>query len=80
MHHSLFSHSPIESESQVVQSCPTLCDPVNCSPPGSSVQDKNTGVGCHFLLQGIFLTQGSNLGLLYCMQILYHLSPSGKSH
>ena len=35
---------------------------------------KNTGVGCHFLLQGIFLTQGSNLGLLHCRQILYHLS------
>ena len=38
------------------------------SPPGSSIHgilhDKNTGVGCHFLLQGIFLTQGSNPGLL----------------
>ena len=32
---------------------------------------------CHFLLQGIFLTQGSNLGLLYCRQILYHLSHQG---
>ena len=35
---------------------------------------KNTGVGCHFLLQGIFLTQRLNLGLLHCGQILYHLS------
>ena len=35
---------------------------------------KNTGVGCNFLLQGIFLTQGKNLGLLHCRQILYHLS------
>ena len=35
---------------------------------------KNTGVGCHALLQGIFPTQGSNLGLLHCRQILYHLS------
>ena len=38
---------------EVAQSCPTLCDPVDCSPPGSSVhgilQAKNTGVGCHFL-------------------------------
>ena len=34
---------------------------------------KNTGVGCHSLLQGIFLTQGSNLGLLHCRQILYRL-------
>ena len=33
---------------------------------------KRTGVGCHALLQGIFLTQGSNLGLLHCRQILYH--------
>ena len=35
---------------------------------------KNNGVGSHFLLQGIFLTQGSNLGLLHCRHILYHLS------
>ena len=33
---------------------------------------KNTGVGCHFLLQGIFPTQGSNLHLLHCRQILYY--------
>ena len=33
---------------------------------------KNTGVGCHALLQGIFLTQGSNLHLLLGRQILYH--------
>ena len=45
----------------VIQSCPTLCDPMNCSPPGSSVlgdsPGQNAGVGCHFLLQGVFLTQ-----------------------
>ena len=35
---------------------------------------KSTRVGCHFLLQGIFPTQGSNPGLLYCRQTLYHLS------
>ena len=35
---------------------------------------KNTGVGCHSLLQGIFLTQGSNAGLPLCRQILYRLS------
>ena len=39
---------------------------------------KNTGVDCHFLLQGIFLTQGSNLGLLHCRQTLYHLSHHGS--
>ena len=35
---------------------------------------KDTGVGCRFLLQGIFMTQGSNPGLLHCRQILYQLS------
>ena len=39
------------------------------------LQAKNTGVGCHTLLQGIFPTQGSNPGLPHCRQILYHLSP-----
>ena len=52
----------------VAQSCPTLCDPIDCSPPGSSFPrdfpGKNTGVGCHFLLQGIFPTQGSNPSFL----------------
>ena len=50
------------------QSCLTLCNSMDCSPPGSSVhgifQAKNTGAGCHFLLQGIFPTQGSNSHLL----------------
>ena len=35
---------------------------------------KSTGVGCHFLLQGVFPTQGWNLGLPHCRQMLYHLS------
>ena len=39
---------------------------------------KSTGVGCHFLLQWIFLTQGSNLGLLHCRLTLYHLSHHGS--
>ena len=39
---------------------------------------KNTGVGCHFLLQEIFVTQGLNLGLLHCKQILYCLSHQGR--
>ena len=62
----------------VTQSCPTLCDRMNCSLPGSSVPrdspGKNTGVGCHALLQGIFPTQRSNLGLLHCRQSLNHLN------
>ena len=39
---------------------------------------KNTGVGCHFLLQGIFPTQELNPGLPYCRQILYHLNHQGN--
>ena len=39
---------------------------------------KSTGVGCHFLLQGIFPTQGSNPGLPHCRQTLYHLSHQGS--
>ena len=66
----------------VTQSCPSLCDCMDCSPPGSSVHgdspSKNTGVGCHNLLQGIFQTQGLNPGFLHCRQILYHLSHQGS--
>ena len=53
----------------VTQLCPTLCDPMDCSPPGSSVPGdspgKNTGVSCEVLLQGIFPNQGSNPHLLH---------------
>ena len=40
---------------------------------------KNTGMGCHFLLQGIFPTQESNPGLPHCRQTLYHLSHQGTN-
>ena len=71
----------------VAQSCSTLCNPVECSPPDSSVHgmdkntggmDKNTGGSCHFHLQGIFLTQGWNQGLPHCGQILHLLSHQGS--
>ena len=66
----------------VPQSCLTLCDPVGCSPAGSSVlgdsPGKNTGVGCHALLQGIFPIQGSTPGLPHCRPILYCLSHQGS--
>ena len=119
-------------ESEVAELYLTLCKPMDCSPPGSSVHGtlqarilewvaisfsrgssrprdwtqvshitgrcfnlwatreaqyffeplfwvgggggKNTGVGCHSLLQEIFLTQGLNPGLPHCRQTLYHLS------
>ena len=52
-----------------LQSCLTLCDPMDYSPSGSSVHGdslgKNTGVSCHALLQGIYPTQGLNLDLLH---------------
>ena len=107
--------------SLVAQSCPTLCDPIDCGPPGSSVhrdspgkntgvnswpppgdlpdpgikprspalqadflpseppgKPKNTGVGSLFPLQGIFLTQELNWGLLHCRQILHQLSYQGS--
>ena len=57
----------VHARAKLLQSCLTLCDPMDCNPPGSSVHGspgKNTGVGSHSLLQGIFPTQGSNLCLL----------------
>ena len=75
--------SPPSVVSSVAQSCPTLCDPMDCSlvhgilhPWDSS--GKNTGVGYHFLLQGIFPTQGSNPGLQLCRRILYLLCHQGS--
>ena len=49
------------------------CSPTKLLCPWNSPGDK-TGVGCHSLLQGIFLIQGLNSGILYCGQILYPLS------
>ena len=66
----------------VVQLCPTLLWPHRLYPSRLlcpwNFSGKNTAVGCHFLLQGIFLTQGSNPGLLHCRQMLYHLSHQGS--
>ena len=60
----------------VSQLCLTLCDPMDGSPPGSSVRGISqarvlTRVGCQSFPQGIFPTQGMNPGLLHCRQILY---------
>ena len=67
---------------RVAQLCPTLGTPWTVQParllcPWNS-SGKNTGVGCHFLLQGIFPTQGLNTCLLHCRQVLYHLSHQGS--
>ena len=57
---------------KVAKSCQTLCDPMDPSLWNSPGQ--NTGMGSLSLLQRIFLTQGSNPGLLHCRQIIYQLS------
>ena len=61
----------------VAQSCPTLETPwtvARQAPLSWDFPGKNTAVGCHFLLQGISWTQGSNPGLLHSRRILYQLS------
>ena len=68
----------IYSKVLVAHSCPTLCDRMDCSLPGSSVHGILQArilewVAIPFL-QGILPTQGLNPGLLYCRWILYHLS------
>ena len=81
-HLHIYSCIYIYQFSSVAQSCPTLCDSMDCSSSGSSVHgnspDKITGVDCHALLQGIFQTQGSNPSLMHCRWILYHLSQQGS--
>ena len=72
-----------EKETEVVQSCLTLrphgLQPTRLPRPWD-FPGRCTGVGCHFLLQRIFPTPGSNLGLPHCKQTPYHLShlPAGK--
>ena len=70
----------VARENEVTQSCLTLCDPMK---PGRFLHPwdflgKNTGVGCHFLFQGNFLTQVSTWSLPHCRQTLYHLSHQGS--
>ena len=64
------------------QSCPTLCNPMDYSPPVSSVHGiLQAGIlewAEDSLLQGIFSIHGSNPGLLHCRQILYCLSLQGN--
>ena len=72
-------------KSEVKWSCSVMSDslrphglqPTRLLHPWDS-PGRNTGMGCHFLPQEIFPTQGSNLGLPYCRQTLYHLSHHGS--
>ena len=58
------------------ESCSVVSDSLR--PHGLNSPGQNTGMGCLFLLQGIFPTQGSNPGLLHCRWILYQLSHKGN--
>ena len=73
----------VKSESESCSVMSDFCDPMDCSPtrllcPWDSL-GKNTGMGCHFRLQGIFPTQGLNPGLPHCRWILCQLSHKGSS-
>ena len=74
IHEELFWLLTPEVKVLLAQSCPTFGDPMDCSPAGSSGPQNSpgthTGVGCHFLCQEIFPTQGPNPGLPRCKQIL----------
>ena len=66
----------------VTRVCQGLCDPLDCSPVRllcpQDFPGKNTGMGCHFLLQGIFLTQRLNLCLLHWQKDSLSLSHQGS--
>ena len=77
-----FSDGPVDKKVKVAQLCPTLCDPMDCSPPGSSGhpgfsrQEHWSGLPCP--PPGIFPTQGLNPGLPHCRWILYLLCHKGS--
>ena len=74
------SHRKIKCES--LSHVQLFANPIHCSLPGSSARGdsplKNTGVGSHALLEGIYLTQGSSPSLPHCRQILYHVYHEGS--
>ena len=63
----------------VTQLCPTLFDPKDYNLCQWDSPGKNSGVGCHSILQGIFLTQGLNSSLPLFRQILYCLIQQGSA-
>ena len=72
----------IKEAAKSLQFCPTLCDPIDGGPPGSPIpgilQARTLEWVAISFSKGIFWTQESNPGLLYCRQILYLLSYGGK--
>ena len=79
-----FSNSLLTAMCSVVQSCLTLCNSMDCSPPGSCVHGDSpgmsTGEDCHTLLQGIFPTQGSKLHLPHWQADFFTTVPPGNHH
>ena len=72
---------PLRVQSVVTRSCRLFATPRTTghqAPESMGFSRQNTGVDCHFLLQGTFPTQGSNLGLPHWRQILYCLSHKGS--
>ena len=72
-----------ESESEVTQSCPTLCDPMDCSLSGSSVHGISQARVLEWIaisFSGDLPTQESNPGLPHCRQTLYRLSHQGSTY
>ena len=67
--HFLLQRNKVKSEREVAQSCPTLCDPMDCSPPGSSIcgifQARVLEWNAISFSRGLFLTQGCNLCLTH---------------
>ena len=80
--HSIKNLPAIKDESEVTQSCLTLCEPMGCSLPGSSVHGIFQARVLEWVAisfsKGIFLTWRSNSDLLHCRQTLYHLSHQGS--
>ena len=74
----------VAAAAKSLQSCPTLCDPIDGSPPGSphpwDSPGKNTGVGCHFLLQCMKVKSESEVAQL-CLPLsdAMDCSPPGSS-
>ena len=68
---------------KIAQSCPTLCDPMDCSLPGSSIHGilrQEYWSRLLFPSPWVFPTQGLNPGLLHCRQVLYQLSYQGSPY
>ena len=79
--HGILQARILASAGEVAQSCPTVrfhgLKPTRLLHPWN-FPGKSSGVGCHFLLQGIFPTRGSNPGLPHCSQTLYRMSYQGS--